>query len=151
MDTWWIDKPSLLGSRNPTSADLQELRAKGFGVLVSLLREDEQAPRYDVGRVSAMGFVRHNIPVKDFQAPSIEQLEAFVELLAELPSGSKVVVHCEGGTGRTGTFAVAYWVAKGMKVPDAIARVRKARPHAVETAGQEAAVKSFARRREGSA
>jgi hypothetical protein len=49
MDTWWIDKPYLLGSRNPASTELEQLRGDGFGVLVSLLCEEEQAPRYDSG------------------------------------------------------------------------------------------------------
>lgn len=46
MDTWWIHNPHLLGSRNPTLADLQQLRRDGFEVLISLLKEDEQSPRY---------------------------------------------------------------------------------------------------------
>ena len=70
MDTWWIDKPHLLGSRNRTDADLQQLRSDGFGILISLLWEDEQAPRYDVARARDLGFVRHSVPVKDYHAPT---------------------------------------------------------------------------------
>jgi atypical dual specificity phosphatase len=143
MDTWWIDEPHLLGSRNPSLEDLTQLRQDGFSVLVSLLDESEQPPRYDVGRATALGFERHNIPVKDFCPPTVEQLDQFVRLLAGLPPGAKTVVHCEGGTGRTGTFAAAYWIAKGLNVCGAIARVRKARPNAVETHKQEAALKDF--------
>jgi hypothetical protein len=54
MDTWWIDKPHLLGSRNPASTDLEQLRGDGFGVLVSLLCEEEQAPRYDIAHATAL-------------------------------------------------------------------------------------------------
>lgn len=150
MDTWWIDNPRLLGSRNPGHADLEQLRRDGFEVLISLLREEEQPPLYDAGRAASLGFARHNIPVKDFCPPTVNQLEQFVSLVANLPPGTKTVVHCEGGTGRTGTFAAAYWVTKGLTVPDAIARVRKARPHAVETAEQEAALRDFASRGSGS-
>ena len=146
MDTWWIDKPFLLGSRNPTDADLEHLRQGGFAVLVSLLTEDEQPPGYDVGGAADLGFTRHNIPVKDYHAPTLHQLEQFVGLIETLPPGAKTVVHCEGGTGRTGTFAAAYWVAKGVRVSEAIARVRKARPHAVETPEQEAVLGEFASR-----
>jgi protein-tyrosine phosphatase len=151
MDTWWIDNPRLLGSSNPTVADLEQLRRDGFGVLVSLLEEQEQSPRYDLGRASALGFVRHSIPVKDFRPPTVDQLEQFMRLIAELPFGAKAIVHCEGGTGRTGTFAAAYWVAKGLTVSDAIAHVRKVRHHAVETPEQEAALRDFATRHTGSA
>ena len=149
MDTWWIDEPHLLGSRNPTGEDLERLRRDGFVVLVSLLREDQQAPRYDIKRAMALGFVRHNIPVEDFCPPTVDQLEEFVKLVRGLPPGAKAIAHCEGGTGRTGTFAAAYWLAKGMTVSDAIARVRKSRRHAVETPEQEVALKEFARRQAG--
>jgi protein-tyrosine phosphatase len=140
----------LIGSRNPTLPDLEQLRRDGFRVLVSLLKEGEQAPRYDVGRATALGFVRHNLPVKDFRPPTVEQLEEFVALVTGLPPGTKTIVHCEGGSGRTGTFAAAYWISKGLAVSDAIAHVRKARPHAIETQEQVAALSEFAARRKGS-
>ena len=34
MFMWWIDEPSVKGSRNPRDADLRELRAQGFDVAV---------------------------------------------------------------------------------------------------------------------
>ncbi len=147
MDTWWIDRPHLLGSSNPTDADLEQLRSDGFGVLVSLLHEEKQAPRYDVARARVLGLVRHNIPMNDHCAPSVDQLEQFVKLVADLPPGAKAIVHCNAGIGRAGTFAAAYWVGKGATVSEAIAHVRKARPGAVETLEQEAALNDFAARR----
>jgi atypical dual specificity phosphatase len=149
MDTWWIDNPHLLGSSNPTLADLEQLRRDGFEVLISLLKEDEQSPRYDVARAAALGFRRHNIPVKDFCPPTVAQLEHFLSLIGDV-RGAKTIVHCEGGSGRTGTFAAAYWIAKGLKVSDAIDRVREARRHAVETQEQEAILKDFAAQDMGS-
>lgn len=111
-----------------------------------MLYEEEQAPRYDIASSTALGYVRHNIAVKDFCPPAVDQIEQFVKLIRGLPPGTKTIVHCEGGTGRTGTFAAAYWVMKGMTVADAIMYVRKARPHAVETPEQEVALRDFARR-----
>jgi atypical dual specificity phosphatase len=144
MATWWIDKPHLLGSSNPRDADLEQLRSDGFGVLVSLLHEEEQTPRYDVERARVLGWVRHNIPVSDFCAPSVDQLDGFVKLVADLPPRAKAIVHCQGGIGRTGTFAAAYWIGRGKTVSEAIAHVRKARPGAVETEAQKAVLKDFA-------
>src|SRR5262245_3384555 len=138
MDTWWIDEPHLLGSSNPSDTDLETLRRDGFGVLVSLLCEKERAPQYDIECATALVYLRHNIPVRDFRPPTVDQLEQFVKLVDGLPPGTKTIVHCEGGTGRTGTFAAAYWVTKGMTAPRAITHVRKARWHAVETPEQEA-------------
>jgi hypothetical protein len=81
MNTWWIDKPRLLGSRNPSDSDLERLRRDGFGVLVSLLCEKERAPRYDIARATALGYVRYNIPVRDFSPPTLDQLEQFANSL----------------------------------------------------------------------
>jgi len=78
----------------------------------------------------------------------VDQLEQFAKLVEESPPGTKMIVHCEGGTGRTGTFAAAYWVSKGMTAADAILQVRKARWHAVETSEQEAVLVEFANRRQ---
>ncbi len=144
MDTWWIDEPNILGSVNPTNADLEQLRGQGFNVLVSLLREDEQAPKYDLSLAQEMGFVRYSFPVKDLHPPTVNQLLEFVGLIAGLAQGSKVVIHCQAGIGRTGTFAAAYWIFKGMAVADAISLVRKARWHAIETSAQERVLAEFA-------
>ena len=147
MDVWWIDEPWLLGSSNPTTRDLEDLRKRGFGVIVSLLEEDLQPLRYDVARAEAIGYARHNIPVMDFQPPDLQQLSAFVGFLAAQPDGTKVIVHCQAGIGRTGTFAAAYWIAKGLNAGEALEKVRQARPQAVETPEQREALEQFARRR----
>lgn len=144
MDTWWIDSPHVLGSENPTTADLQKLRRQGFEVLISLLREQEQTPGYDVARAKELGFIRHNIPVRDFTPPTVDQLSEFIRLVEQLSGGTKIVIHCQAGMGRTGTFAAAYWIVKGLDVGEAIAKIRKARLYAIETREQEAVLKEFA-------
>ena len=148
MDAWWIDEPRVLGSANPSGADLERLRGDGFEILVSLLDEEEQPPRYDVARAIALGYARHSIPVKDFRPPTVEQLERFVRLVGGASRGAKTIVHCEGGSGRTGAFAAAYWMTKGMTVAAAIAHGRGARPRAVETSAQEDVLRDFASRRQ---
>lgn len=150
MDVWWIDEPVLLGGSNPSDGDLAELGRRGVRVLVSLLDESRQKPRYDPAMAERMGFVRHNIPVGDFEAPSAGQLARFVELAESLPRGVCALVHCQGGLGRTGTFAAAWLISRGMGVREAVARIRLARPGAVETPRQESALVEFAASRRGS-
>src|SRR5712692_3879765 len=99
MATWWIDEPFLLGSSNPSDDDLERLRADGFRIIVCLLDEHEQSPRYDPARALALGYERRNIPVRDFHAPSVEQIEQFVALVRSVRAQAKVLVHCEGGIG----------------------------------------------------
>ncbi len=147
MDVWWIDEPWLLGSSNPTTDDLKKLRVEGFNMIVSLLEEDLQAPHYDAATVGAMGYKRRNIPVQDFHPPKLRQLAEFVDLLARQPEGTKIIVHCYAGVGRTGTFGAAYWIARGLSVDEALKKIRNARPQAVETVEQHDALEEFARTR----
>jgi len=145
--TWWIDQPHLLGSSNPTDDDLVALRSAGFGAIVCLLDESEQSPRYDVASAANLGYTRRCIPVRDFQAPSPDQLDEFVTFVQSLNSETHVLVHCQAGIGRTATMAAAYWIARGLSVADAIARIRRVRPGAVESDAQLQVLQDFAARR----
>jgi protein-tyrosine phosphatase len=133
MKTWWIDKPRLLGSKNPSNTELKKLRDDGFEVIISLLNVKQQAPRYNISYAISTGYERYKFEVCDFYPPLVEQLAQFVKLVDELPPETKIVVHCEGDNGRTGTFAAAYWIAKGMTATEAIAHVRKENSDAIET------------------
>jgi len=145
---WWIDEPTLAGGPNPTDDELTALRGRGFATIVCLLDPGEQALNYDVGRADAAGFRRHEIPVRDFGAPTLEQIETFVRIVERSgPEDGNVLVHCQGGTGRTGTMAAAYWIARGLTAEAAIEKVRRARPKAVETEVQKLRLREFERLR----
>jgi hypothetical protein len=139
---WWIAEPRLLGSSNPTSQEVEGLAGEGFSILVSLLDEAEQAPAYDLATVGALGLERHNIPVRDFQPPTKDQLTQFLRLV-DGAHPKRVVVHCLGGSGRTGTFAAAYWIGQGMTAREAVLHVRTAKPTAIETREQLVVLSEF--------
>ncbi|MFX1476004.1 MAG: protein-tyrosine phosphatase family protein, partial [Promethearchaeota archaeon] len=56
-----------------------------------------------------------------------------------------VVVHCEGGCGRTGTFLAAYLISQGHSAEAAIKEIRRKRPCSIETKGQEEILYHFAK------
>jgi protein-tyrosine phosphatase len=117
---WWIDEPSVKGSRNPSDADLRGLRAQGFSVAVSLLEESKQPPSYDKKSAEGNGWSIHSIPIAENLAPSLEQIRDFVMRLTRLLKGTKVLVFCQSGRGRTACMGAAYWIAKGLTASVAI-------------------------------
>ena len=78
---WWIDESLIRGSANPTDADLQELRAEGFTIAVSLLVENKQPPHYDKQSAQTAGWSIHSIPIEEGAAPTLEQIRDFMNLL----------------------------------------------------------------------
>jgi atypical dual specificity phosphatase len=143
VDRWWIDEPVLIGSANPSDADLESLRRDGFSVIVCLLDLQEQSSNYDKSLACASGWNWHSIPVPDFAAPTVAQIEQFLTLVSSSIPEKKVVVHCRGGIGRTGTMGAAYWIAKGLSWEAAIAHIRERRQYAVENRKQEAILREF--------
>lgn len=139
---WWIDKGILAGSHNPSNRELSNAGQLGITTVISLLDETEQLPAYsnEIFRTGKLKH-RHSIPVRDFSPPSIGQLREFITLVRE--SAGAVLVHCQGGSGRTGTFGAAWLIGKGISAGEAISAVREMNPHAVETADQEKCLWAF--------
>jgi len=139
MSQWWIEEPILLGSRNPTERELEVLYHEGFRTIISLLDEDE-SPYYDPKKMEEMGFNRYSIPIRDFTAPTLADFKKFLDIVSDSLKQGKVLVHCQGGMGRTGTMAAAYWIKKGLSAKNAIAKVRKSRLGAIESPEQKEAL-----------
>ena len=145
---WWIDKGILAGSHNPSNRELSNAGKLGITTVISLLDETEQLPAYsnEIFRKGNLQY-RHSIPVRDFSPPSIGQLREFIALVRE--SAGAVLVHCQGGSGRTGTFGAAWLISKGISAGDAITAVREMNPQAVETAAQEECLWMFSEMHSG--
>jgi atypical dual specificity phosphatase len=144
----WVEDRAVLGCAYPrTERALSGLAERGVRVLVNL-HERAQDPR----RLERHGLREIHLPVRDFVAPSPEQIRRGVDAILEARvAGEIVAVHCGGGLGRTGTLLACYLVrSKGMVAEEAIHRVCAFRPGSVETRTQREAVAAYARRRPSS-
>ena len=139
----WVDKPHLAALAHPESAaDLAWLRRSGVEILISLT--ETPLPRHWVNEAGLMAV---NVPVPDMEAPTDRQLDHLLDTIRKAnASRMGVAVHCGAGLGRTGTVLAAYFVTRGMAPKEAVAKVRELRPGSVETAEQERAIESYARR-----
>lgn len=88
----------------------------------------------------AMGAAWHHLPITDFGAPAQEDADLFAQALtdlsARLSSGSRILIHCKGGQGRSGMLALRLMIMAGETPTEALARLRAIRPGAVETEDQ---------------
>jgi atypical dual specificity phosphatase len=125
-----------------TARALAGLAADGITVLVNTERA-HPAPR-----LAAHGLREVHVPIRDFGVPTADQIDRVVAALDQaLAGGERVAVHCGAGLGRTGTLLACYLVARGLPADAAVARIRQARPGAIETAAQLEAVYAYAARR----
>ena len=126
--------------------DLKAIRAFGTEALVTLMENHELTefgvPSTALGQhVANLGMEWHYLPVRDVDVPDehFEDLWTYSgqRLRRILSRGGKIVVHCLGGLGRTGTIAGRLLVEFGDQPEAAIKKVREARPGAIETSAQE--------------
>jgi atypical dual specificity phosphatase len=137
----WVDPPYLAALGRPDGLDeMQWLREQGIQLLISLT----EYPPFR-GWIDDAGLLALHIPVPDFHAPTLEQIEQCVAAIARAREQSMpVAVHCHAGLGRTGTILAAYFVSQGMSAADAIAKVRELRPGSIESDAQEEVVAAYA-------
>lgn len=100
-----------------TLMETAELARQGIGDLLAQAREH--------------GLDVIHFPIRDVSAPrepaAIDPLLDAIE--ARLASGQRVVIHCLGGIGRTGTIATCLLVRRGVALDDAIRIVQTTRCH----------------------
>ena len=147
MNDWWIHKDCILACANPTDKELEDLRAQGFAVVISLLDEQQQQPRYNVADAERAGWVRHVLPIREGEAPSLDQLERFRRIIQALPPNTKVLIHCSTGRGRAATFGAAYWIVRGSSATEAIRSIEKAGYQDWETPERKVVLGEFAEHR----
>jgi len=136
----WMIENRLAGVSYPRSEDAIALLQK-LGVQALLSLSEETVPA-DLLRKYKLQ--RAHLPVADFTAPTLEQVEQALAIIDDfLGHGLPVAVHCGAGLGRTGTILACYLVSQGSSAKDAIEQVRTRRPGSIETPEQVAVIEVY--------
>ncbi|MFL5729588.1 MAG: isochorismatase family protein [Cytophagaceae bacterium] len=129
--------------------DLNTIKNENIRHILCLLSEDEFA-EYGIPDLKKQyeqkGFQVKYVSIKDQAVPTKEAMKESLEWMDKvIDKKEKVLVHCVGGLGRTGTVAACYLKKySGLSGTDAIEVVRESRsPRAVENAKQEEFVNEF--------
>lgn len=137
MEIKWFIENALAQSKYPRRRNLNDLYKKGIRAIVSL----EIQPDREI--IKEKGFEHLEVYVRDFTAPTINQLTKIIEFIDLMISKEKpVLIHCLVG-GRSGTVIVGYLIYHGKSFDDALSEVRSKIPSAVQVPSQIEVLKEF--------
>jgi ADP-ribosyl-[dinitrogen reductase] hydrolase len=131
------------------ATDLDAIVAWPASVLVTLIERHE----FNLLGISKLGEEARrcglewlHLPIPDVSTPGRYFEAAWpahsAALRGRLAAGDNIVVHCRGGLGRAGMISARLLVESGVDPDEAMVKVRKVRPHAIETRAQEQWVKT---------
>ncbi|KAI8594083.1 hypothetical protein BDZ88DRAFT_402519 [Geranomyces variabilis] len=149
--SWLLPFKLAVMSTPKRTQDITALREQLYiSVVVTLTKETPLPAEWFAQRANVRNVF---LAVENYRAPTVEQVDYFIDLVTSLPANEAALVHCGGGKGRAGTFAACYLCACGFatarqpypvfSAAGAIAVVRALRPGSIETEAQEAFVKRY--------
>ncbi len=143
--TWITPRIVLGGFLLPGDALL--LAREGVSAVVDVSRE-LWAPRR---ALAAAGIAYHRVPCWDLGAPSLEDADRGVGVIARaIREGGRVHIHCASGVGRSVILALCYLALhEGAEVEHALADIRRKRPRVAIRGEQRAFVDRYLAWRRG--
>ena len=138
----WLGICALPGGEGDYRGDLGAIHAWAPDLVLSLTSAAEmQAGAARLANdLTKIGIAWRHMPVTDFGVPTEAEAALWPRLAAELGGwlerGGRVLLHCRSGCGRSGMVALRLMAEAGEAPEEALARLRRTRPCAVETEAQ---------------
>ncbi len=131
------------GSEQKLKVDLVSIKSQNIKTIVTLISklEIERLQIQNFMKLIKVNGLRHSLlPIGDLRVPSdadkIQVNDLISQIKNQIRLGCPVLIHCNYGFGRSGLIAAL--VLKALNVTeDPVKLVRKSRPGAIETSGQE--------------
>lgn len=121
----WVTNHLAVGHAPMSYDELRAIRKQGIDGIVNLCGE-----YCDLHQIQKdFGFEVFYLPVQDNEAPpSLQEVEKALQWLDEcIYLGKKILVHCQLGIGRTGTFVTAYLLRRGFTMKLARKKLKQTR------------------------
>jgi atypical dual specificity phosphatase len=127
----WIEPGVVAAGGIPLGVkDLQSLYEQGIRAIVTLTEHPLTSQAEITTQVlSEIGLTCLHAPIVDQCSPDVTTMREATRFIKRMKAqGCPVLLHCHAGVGRTGTMLHAYYLAEGLSLQDAKAKVRMAKP-----------------------
>jgi predicted protein tyrosine phosphatase len=144
LDLVWIVPDLAVGGAPAPGAAARLAGEHGVGHVVDMRAEacDDRA------ELAAAGLSFLHLPTEDHHAPAQAQLDAGAAFARSARrEGSRLLIHCQHGIGRSATLALCILVERGMDPLAALARAKARRPAVSPSPAQYQAWAAWIRRR----
>ena len=127
----WIEPGVLAASGIPLGIkDLQSLYEQDIRAIVTLTEHPLTVQQEITPQVlDEIGLTCLHAPVVDQYPPDVATVRETVQFINQMKAqGQPVLLHCHAGIGRTGTMLHAYYLAEGLSLAEARAKVKAGKP-----------------------
>lgn len=127
----WIEPDVMAASGIPVGVkDLQSLYEQGIRAIVTLTEHPLTAQKEITPQVLAeIGLTCLHAPIVDQYPPDMAAVRETAQFINQMKTqGYPVLLHCHAGIGRTGTMLHAYYLAEGLSLEEAKAKVKASKP-----------------------
>ena len=104
--------------------DIFTIQKLGINCVIDMRRES----LFDESLFESIGIKYFNIPVDNYFAPELEQIDTAIEYIkSHITTDNNILIHCKEGVGRSSLIIIAYLITTGLDLFESIEIVKSNR------------------------